>query len=113
MQEKPESVPATLKLNHTEELILARLTRQGCLSREQICAIATCGRRPVKTGSVGAIVRGLRRKLAGHGIAIAGINGFGWELRQDDRKKILGLIAPRGSGRASAEAGSAKIWPSG
>jgi hypothetical protein len=98
-----------LALNPTEAQIAMRLTTQGCVAREQICAIGTCGHRSVKAGSVGAIVRGLRRKLAVYGIAIAGINGFGWELRQKDREKIIALIGPRGSGRASAKAASVKI----
>jgi hypothetical protein len=86
MQEKPESVLATLELTRTEERILMRLTRQSCLSREQVCGIATCGHRSIKLSSVNG-VGGLRRKLTKHKIELATVNGFGFELRQRDLKQ--------------------------
>jgi len=93
MQEKPESVPATLELTRTEERILMRLTRQSCLNREQVCGIATCGHRSIKLSSVNGIVGGLRRKLTKHKIELATVNGFGFELRQRDRAKVFELLA--------------------
>jgi hypothetical protein len=89
----PASVPVALGLNHTETQILARLITQGCLSREQICAIASRAHQPIKIGSVGAVVHGLRKKLAGHEITIASVSGFGFELRPRDRAKVLDLLA--------------------
>jgi hypothetical protein len=96
MQEKtgsPVSVPATLELTRTEELVLMRLTRQGCLSREQVCGIATSGHRSIKLSSVNGIVGGLRRKLAKHKIELVTVNGFGFELHRRDRAKALELLA--------------------
>jgi hypothetical protein len=96
MQEKPgspASVPATLGLNHTEERIIARLISQGCLSREQICALTTRAHQSIKLGSVGAIVHGLRKKLILYGIRLDVVRGFGFELRQKDRAKVLQLLA--------------------
>jgi hypothetical protein len=81
-----------LGLNPTEAQIAMRLATQGCVAREQICGIEVRGHRSVKAGSVGAIVRGLRRKLAGYGITVDSINGFGFELRQEDRAKVLELL---------------------
>jgi hypothetical protein len=61
------SLAAALGLNHTEGQILMRLVTQGCLSREQICAIATRAHQPIKIGSVNAIITGLRKKLRARG----------------------------------------------
>jgi hypothetical protein len=44
---------------------------------------------------VGAIVRELRQKLAQHKIALVTLHGFGFELGQKDREKIVALIRPR------------------
>src|SRR5262252_8090750 len=99
MQGETERGTATLELNHNEERILARLTQQGYLAREQVCAIATCGHRPVKLGSVGVIVRELRKKLATQDIQLATIRDFGFGLRQEDREKVLGFIALPRKGR--------------
>jgi hypothetical protein len=92
--ERPARAPASaLNLNHNETQILKRLASQGCLAREQVCAIVTCGHRPVKISSVRAIVGTLRRKLAAHGVQLVSINGFGWELRRRDRELIRELLA--------------------
>jgi hypothetical protein len=80
-------------LNHNEIEILLRLVAWGRLAREQVCAIATCGHRPVKLGSVSAIVRELRKKLAKHKIKLVTVHGFGFELCQEDCKRVLGLLA--------------------
>jgi hypothetical protein len=98
MQEKPGSpvsVPATLGLNHTEERIIARLISQGCLSREQICALATRAHQSIKLGSVNAIINNLRKKLRACGIEVRTVFGFGFELHPRDRAKIVALIGPR------------------
>jgi len=55
--------------------------------------MATCGHRPVKIGSVNAIVRGLRKKLAKHKIKIDAVNGFGWELPSKARERVRELLA--------------------
>jgi hypothetical protein len=96
MQDKA-SLAAALQLrfglNPTEAQITMRLLAQGRVAREQVCGIEVRGHRSIKTGSVGAIVGALRKKLAGYGITIAGINGFGWEICRRDRERVLELLA--------------------
>jgi hypothetical protein len=46
-------------------MISARQKQPETATREQICAIAMCGHRPVKIGSVNAIVILLEAKVAG------------------------------------------------
>jgi DNA-binding response OmpR family regulator len=93
----PEEImlQSTFGLNRNEIEILLRLVAWGSLAREQVCAIATCGHRSVSINSVNAIIRELRRKLSTHGIEVSTLHGFGFELRQKDREKIVALISPR------------------
>jgi hypothetical protein len=98
MQDKASLAAALqlrLGLNPTEAQIAMRLITQGRVAREQICGMGIRGHRSVKAGSVGAIVGALRKKLAGYGITIGGINSFGFALRQEDRAKVLELLAAR------------------
>jgi hypothetical protein len=87
------SLGSTLGLNDTETQILLRLVTWDRLAREQVRAIATCGHRPVKIGSVNAIVRGLRKKLEKHKIKIDAVNGFGWEVPRKARERVRELLA--------------------
>jgi len=93
MQGKTESVDAVLKLTRTEESILTRLAKQGCLAREQMCALVTRAHQPIKPCSAGVIVRGLRKKLAAHGVKIATAYKFGWTLCRGDCEKVRELLA--------------------
>ena len=72
-----DKLRAMLGLNDTKTRTLLRLMTWERIAREQICALATCGHQSIKLSSVNGIVGGLRRKLAVHGVAIAGINRFG------------------------------------
>jgi hypothetical protein len=105
---KEITLQSMLGLNRNEIEILMRLVAWGSLAREQIPAIATCGHRPVKISSVNAIIGGLRRKLANHGIGLNVVRDFGWALRQEDREKIVALIGPRQGLGVNTEAAGAK-----
>jgi DNA-binding transcriptional ArsR family regulator len=85
MPDKTESARATLELSHNEERILARLARQGCLSKEQACAITARNTQPIVTS--------LRKKLFARGVALLTSYKFGWELSQKDREKVRELLA--------------------
>src|SRR5262249_45602336 len=104
MQGKTEPLHNTLRLtlglNHTETQILARLVTQGCLSREQICAITSRAHQPIKIGSVDALITGVRKKLRGHRVEIGTLNGFGFELRKADRAKVRELLTKPTRGAA-------------
>jgi hypothetical protein len=73
-----------LELNHTEALILMRLVKQGCLSKEQACAITARNNQPVMTG--------LRKKLRACGVALTTVYQFGWEICRKDRETIRELL---------------------
>jgi hypothetical protein len=88
-----DTLRLTPGLNPTEIQILLRLITWERLAREQICAIATCGHRPVKIGSVNGIIDRLRKKLTKHKIELTTVYEFGWELRQEVRKKVFKLLA--------------------
>lgn len=94
------SLAAALGLNHTEGQIVMRLITQSCLSREQICAIASRAHQPIKIGSVNALITGVRKKLRGHRVEISTLNGFGFELRKADRAKVRELLAKPTRGAA-------------
>ena len=100
---QPLALEQPLRLSHNEEQLLARLVRQGCLSREQVCGIAMRANRPVAIGSVNTMVAGLRRKLRAFGIELVGMSGFGWELRRENREKIRELLARATPGRAAGD----------
>jgi hypothetical protein len=72
---------------------LLRLVTWDRLACEQICAIASRAHQPIKIGSVGAVVHGLRKKLAEHKIKIDAVNGFRFEVGKKDREKVRELLA--------------------
>src|SRR5262249_24062130 len=85
------SLAAALRLmlgsNHTECQIFMRLVTQGCLTKEQICAIVVRAHQPIKIGSVNALIRLLRKKLTDQGIKIPPLHEFGCELRKGSPRK--------------------------
>jgi len=89
------TVQSLLGLNSTEIQLLLRLVAYGRLAREQVCGIPISGHRTLKPGSINPIIGAFRKKLAGHGIALTTIRGFGWALPQEDRERIVRLIRPR------------------
>ena len=82
-----DTLRVKLGLNDTETRILCRLLAWRSIAREQVCAIAS-----VKSCSLSAIVSGLRRKLAKHDIQLKANYKIGWDLCQEDRKKLFKLF---------------------
>ena len=107
-QRDQQSLQEMLGVNRNELEILMRLVAWSRLAREQVPAIAMCGHRPVKIGSVSAIMLGLRKKLARYGIELATIREFGWGLHQKDRNKIVALIEPKQAPGAGAKTAGTK-----
>ena len=89
------SLQEQLGLSGTEIEVLMRLVAWGQLARERICGIPLSGHRTLKPGSINPIMIGLRKKLAKHGVKLITIRDFGFELPQEDRARIVGMIKPR------------------
>lgn len=96
-----------LGLSPTQARIFSKLMSTGFVSRQGMEAtlLQDGPERSSNRKSIGVHVFNIRKKLDALGIVIENIHGRGYRISDDDRAKVLDLMAPRPMGTELAQAG--------